>query len=196
MKLALAALLAALVAAPAAHAGAKLRVGAEAVLGSHDKNTGWTSLTDRFLVSPNLMVGFTTPLDILSIDLEVSEQFLTNPGPGENSRQGTTLRPGITLSAPVIPIYARAAIPLHIEPSPFQSYARVGVGLAFNFVADHQAIVATGATPVLCDVDDATLGLDPDKAAALVGPRTKALLPLHFGGLPGRIQRLQDEMKK
>jgi dTDP-4-amino-4,6-dideoxygalactose transaminase len=43
---------------------------------------------------------------------------------------------------------------------------------AFNFVADHQAIVATGAAPVLCDVEDATLGLDPDKVAALVGPRT------------------------
>lgn len=61
---------------------------------------------------------------------------------------------------------------------------------AFNFVADHQAIVATGATPVLCDVDDVTLGLDADKADALVGPRTKALLPLHFGGVPGRIKEL------
>ena len=61
---------------------------------------------------------------------------------------------------------------------------------AFNFVADHQAIVATGATPVLCDVDDATLGLDPDKAAALVGPKTKAVLPLHFGGRPGRLKEL------
>ena len=61
---------------------------------------------------------------------------------------------------------------------------------AFNFVADHQAIVATGATPVLCDVDEATLGLDPEKAEALVGPRTKALVPLHFGGLPGRLKEL------
>ena len=26
---------------------------------------------------------------------------------------------------------------------------------AFNFVADHQAIIATGAAPVLCDVDEA-----------------------------------------
>jgi hypothetical protein len=135
MKLALAAILAALVAAPAARADTKVRVGAEAVIGAHDKNGGWTTLTDRFLPSANLMIGWTTPLDILSIDLEISEQFLTNPGPGEDSRQGTTLRPGITLSAPVIPIYVRAAIPLHIEPSPFQSYARVGVGLAFNFVA-------------------------------------------------------------
>jgi dTDP-4-amino-4,6-dideoxygalactose transaminase len=61
---------------------------------------------------------------------------------------------------------------------------------AFNFVADHQAIVATGAAPVLCDVDDTTLGLDPDKAAALIGPRTKAIVPLHFGGVAGRVKEL------
>jgi len=61
---------------------------------------------------------------------------------------------------------------------------------AFNFVADHQAIIATGAAPVLCDVDDAALGLDPDKAEALIGPRTKALLPLHFGGVAGSVKEL------
>ena len=61
---------------------------------------------------------------------------------------------------------------------------------AFNFVADHQAIALTGAAPVLCDVDDATLGLDPDKAGALVGPRTKAIVPLHFGGVAGRVKEL------
>jgi len=61
---------------------------------------------------------------------------------------------------------------------------------AFNFVADHQAIVATGAAPVLCDVEEATLGLDPDKAAALIGPRTRAIVPLHFGGVAGRVKEL------
>jgi dTDP-4-amino-4,6-dideoxygalactose transaminase len=61
---------------------------------------------------------------------------------------------------------------------------------AFNFVADHQAIIATGAAPVLCDVDDIALGLDPEKAEALIGPRTKAILPLHFGGIAGRVKEL------
>ena len=61
---------------------------------------------------------------------------------------------------------------------------------AFNFVADHQAIVATGAAPVLCDVEEATLRLDPDKAAALIGPRTRAIVPLHFGGVAGRVKEL------
>jgi dTDP-4-amino-4,6-dideoxygalactose transaminase len=47
---------------------------------------------------------------------------------------------------------------------------------SFNNVADFQAILATGAEPVLCDVDAETLCIDVDKAAALVGPRTKALI--------------------
>jgi len=128
-------LLAALVAAPAARADWKVRLGAEAVLGSHDKNTSWTSLTDQFRPSANFMLGWVTPLDILSIDLEVSEQWITNPPAGVESRQGTTLRPGVTLSAPVLPLYARLAFPLKVEPSPFQSYARLGAGLGFNLLA-------------------------------------------------------------
>ena len=44
------------------------------------------------------------------------------------TRKGTTLRLGVTVSPPVLPIYVRAAIPLHLEPSPFQSYFRLGGG--------------------------------------------------------------------
>jgi hypothetical protein len=154
MKLALATLVAALIAAPVeAHAGTKLRLGAEAVLGSHD-SSGWTSLTDRFLVSPELMIGWTTPLDILSVDVEIAEQFITNPNRNinESSRVGTTLRPGITISPPVVPIYFRAAIPLHIEPSPFQSYARAGVGFTFG--------ISTVALYVEGDADFPLFGSD------------------------------------
>jgi dTDP-4-amino-4,6-dideoxygalactose transaminase len=61
---------------------------------------------------------------------------------------------------------------------------------AFNFVADHQAIVAAGGAPVLCDIDETTLGLDPDKVEALIGPRTRAIVPLHFGGVAGRLKEL------
>jgi dTDP-3-amino-3,4,6-trideoxy-alpha-D-glucose transaminase len=43
-------------------------------------------------------------------------------------------------------------------------------------------IVLAGATPVLADVDPRTLTLDPDSAAAAVGPRTRALVPVHLYG--------------
>ena len=44
------------------------------------------------------------------------------------------------------------------------------------------AVVATGATPVIVDVDDQTLTMDPDACAAAVTPRTRALVPVHLYG--------------
>lgn len=55
---------------------------------------------------------------------------------------------------------------------------------SFNYVADHQAIKATGADVVFCDVDEATRGIDCSKAETLVSSRTKAIMPLHFAGIP------------
>lgn len=55
---------------------------------------------------------------------------------------------------------------------------------SFNYVADHQAIVATGAEVVMCDIREDNLGIDCEKAEALITKRTKAILPLHFAGVP------------
>jgi dTDP-3-amino-3,4,6-trideoxy-alpha-D-glucose transaminase len=49
-------------------------------------------------------------------------------------------------------------------------------------VATITAIVATGATPVLADVDPETWTLDPASAEAAVTPRTRALVPVHLYG--------------
>jgi dTDP-4-amino-4,6-dideoxygalactose transaminase len=55
---------------------------------------------------------------------------------------------------------------------------------SFNYVADHQAVRATGAQVVMCDIREDDLGIDVAEAEALVGPRTKAIIPLHFAGVP------------
>jgi len=55
---------------------------------------------------------------------------------------------------------------------------------SFNYVADHQAIRAAGAEPVMCDVRDDNLGIDIEKAEALITKRTRAIDPLHFAGIP------------
>ncbi|MFN2606506.1 MAG: DegT/DnrJ/EryC1/StrS family aminotransferase [Acidimicrobiales bacterium] len=52
---------------------------------------------------------------------------------------------------------------------------------SFAHLADLQAILAVGAQPVLCDIDDATLCIDVAKAATLVGPRTRAVIPIDYG---------------
>src|SRR5437763_5640865 len=52
---------------------------------------------------------------------------------------------------------------------------------SLTHLADIQAIVVAGGRPVLCDVDDATLCIDPAKAADLVTDRTKAILAMDYG---------------
>jgi dTDP-4-amino-4,6-dideoxygalactose transaminase len=54
---------------------------------------------------------------------------------------------------------------------------------ALTFIATANAIAQTGARPVLADVDD-SLNLDPAAVAALIGPRTKAIVPVHLHGNP------------
>ena len=61
---------------------------------------------------------------------------------------------------------------------------------SFNYVADHQAIRATGAEVVMCDVGDDDLGIDVASAGAIVTARTKAIVPLHFSGIPCRISEV------
>jgi dTDP-4-amino-4,6-dideoxygalactose transaminase len=51
---------------------------------------------------------------------------------------------------------------------------------AFNNVADFQAILAVGARPVFCDMQPDTLCIDLDKAAQLVGPKTKAAIVMDY----------------
>jgi dTDP-4-amino-4,6-dideoxygalactose transaminase len=54
---------------------------------------------------------------------------------------------------------------------------------SFNFIADLQAVLWCGATPVFCDIDEPSLGLDPSCLADLLTPRTRAVIPLHFAGI-------------
>ncbi|HVA90394.1 MAG TPA: DegT/DnrJ/EryC1/StrS aminotransferase family protein [Chloroflexota bacterium] len=51
---------------------------------------------------------------------------------------------------------------------------------SFNNVADFQAILAVGAIPVFCDIDDTTLCIDLDKAEALVTAKTKAMIVMDY----------------
>jgi dTDP-4-amino-4,6-dideoxygalactose transaminase len=55
---------------------------------------------------------------------------------------------------------------------------------AMTFFAAPNMIARVGATPVFVDVLPGTRNLDLDAAAARIGPRTRALMPTHFAGLP------------
>jgi dTDP-4-amino-4,6-dideoxygalactose transaminase len=55
---------------------------------------------------------------------------------------------------------------------------------AQSFFAAPNMIMKAGARPVFVDVDLMTRNMDLAQAEAAVSPRTKALLPTHFAGLP------------
>jgi len=64
-----------------------------------------------------------------------------------------------------------------------------------TFIATANAIMHTGAKPVFADVDD-TLNLSCEAAAALIGPRTRAIVPVHLHGNPcdmPELSRLADD---
>jgi len=67
---------------------------------------------------------------------------------------------------------------------------------SFNFIADHQAIRMCGAEPVLCDITEDDLGADPASVESLIGPRTKAIMPLHYAGIPCRLDALRAIARK
>lgn len=61
-----------------------------------------------------------------------------------------------------------------------------------TFCATVNAILHTGATPVLVDVDPLTMNIDPDRIEQKITVRTKALLPVHFAGLPCAMDDIND----
>src|SRR5207302_7742024 len=55
---------------------------------------------------------------------------------------------------------------------------------AYTFPATANAVVLAGARPVLVDVDPVTMNVDHERIAAVVSPRTRALLAVHLFGRP------------
>jgi dTDP-4-amino-4,6-dideoxygalactose transaminase len=63
---------------------------------------------------------------------------------------------------------------------------------ALSFVATANVIVRVGAHPVFVDVELESRNIDFDKVEAAITPRTRAIMPVHFGGLPVDMERLYD----
>jgi dTDP-4-amino-4,6-dideoxygalactose transaminase len=61
---------------------------------------------------------------------------------------------------------------------------------SLTYVASFQAISATGAKPVACDVIENTMTLDPEDARRRLTERTRAIMPIHFSGGVGDIDAI------
>jgi dTDP-4-amino-4,6-dideoxygalactose transaminase len=63
---------------------------------------------------------------------------------------------------------------------------------SLTYVASFQAITATGAKPVACDILAATACIDLSDAARKITPKTKAIMPVHYAGGVGHLDDLYD----
>lgn len=64
------------------------------------------------------------------------------------------------------------------------------ITVAHTAVATVVAIERAGATPVLVDIDPTTYTMCADAAAAAIGPRTRAIVPVHLYGHPADMSAL------
>lgn len=63
---------------------------------------------------------------------------------------------------------------------------------AHTFVCTVSNVVLRGALPVLVDVEPDTMNLDAERIEERITPRTKAIVPVHYGGLPCRMERVWE----
>lgn len=63
---------------------------------------------------------------------------------------------------------------------------------SFTFIATANAPLFVGAKPVFAEIENKTYGLDPENVKEKITPKTKAIIPIHYGGSPCLIKELKD----
>ncbi len=58
------------------------------------------------------------------------------------------------------------------------------ITVSHTFIATVEAIILTGAKPVLIDIDPETYNMDPGQLEKAITPKTKAIIPVHIYGQP------------
>lgn len=66
----------------------------------------------------------------------------------------------------------------------------------YTFLSTASAVIEANAIPVFADVDPETYNLDPKAVAAAITPRTRAIIPVHFAGLPADMTAMMALAKK
>ena len=62
---------------------------------------------------------------------------------------------------------------------------------SFTFIATANAPIFVGAQPIFADIEENTYGLDPKDVERKITDKTRAIIPIHYGGLPCMITELK-----
>jgi len=67
---------------------------------------------------------------------------------------------------------------------------------SLTYVASFQAISATGAIPIACDIDPITCGIDLEDASKRITKQTRAIMPVHYAGGVGDLDEIYTFAEK
>lgn len=63
---------------------------------------------------------------------------------------------------------------------------------SFTFISTANSPIFVRAKPVFADIERETFGLDPDSVNEKITSKTKAIIPVHYGGCPCHIKELRE----
>ncbi len=63
---------------------------------------------------------------------------------------------------------------------------------SFTFIATANAALFVGAKPVFAEIEEERYDLDPDDVLNRITSRTRAIIPIHYGGMPAKIKELRE----
>ena len=63
---------------------------------------------------------------------------------------------------------------------------------SFTFIATANVPLFIGAKPIFADIEERTLGINPESVLEKITSRTKAIIPVHYGGCPCMIRELRE----
>lgn len=67
---------------------------------------------------------------------------------------------------------------------------------SFSFISTANSVLFVGATPKFADIEEKNLGLDPNSVQNTISKKTKAIVPMDYGGASCNITELMDVAKK
>ncbi len=116
-----------------------------------------------------------------------SQQFILGPETAAfeaelASRIGVEFAIGVSSGTEALALALRAA---GVEPGDEV------VTSAFTYFASVEAILLAGARPMFADIEANGFGVDPARVEAVLGPRTRAILPIHLFGRCADLPRLE-----
>jgi perosamine synthetase len=85
---------------------------------------------------------------------------------------------------------------LHLALSNYNIKNKEVILPSLSFVSTAHAIIMNGGKPIFVDVDPKTLCLDVEQLSKSITKKTKAVLPVHFGGYPCDMDKILQISKE